>query len=88
MLVIDWLSLINAIGNLMQLLFSSITKRKQRQFWKISVCLAVILEEASALHYLKDADKKVNKYIELAAMKAMFPYYPSGNGRLGLLNLL
>lgn len=49
-MLVDWLSLINAIGNLMQLLFSSITKSKQRQFWKISVCLAVILEEAPAFH--------------------------------------
>lgn len=81
-LVIEWLSLINAIGNLMQRLFSSVTKSKQRQFWKILVCLAVILKEASILHYLKDADKKVNKYVEMIAVNAMFPYYLSGNDRL------
>lgn len=88
MLVIDWLTLINAIGNLMQLLFSSITKSKQRQFCRVSVCLVVILEEASALHHVKDAHNTVNKYIELIAMNMMFPYYLPGNNRPGLLNLL
>lgn len=87
MLVMDWLSLINAIGNFMQLLFSSVTKSKQRQFWKISVCLPVILEDTSVLRYLKDADKKV-RYLELMAMNTVFRYYLSGEDRLGPLNLL
>lgn len=56
--VIDCLSFINAIGNLMQLLFSSVSRSKQTQFGKIPVCFTVTLEEACALHYLKDANKK------------------------------
>lgn len=86
-LVIDCLSLRAARGNLMQLLFSSITKSKQRLFGKISVCFRVILEEASAHRCLKDADKKVNKYIELIAVRAMFPCSLPGDGTLGLVNL-
>lgn len=62
----------------MQLLFSSVRRSKQRQSGKISVCFAVTLEEACALHYLKDANKKANKCIVLTALNAVFPYSLSG----------
>lgn len=56
MSVIDWLSLINAIGNLMRLMYY--LKQKGVCGGKTSVHLEVILEEASAFRYLKMQTKK------------------------------
>lgn len=56
MSVIDWLSLINAIGNSMRLIYY--LKQKGVRVGKISVHLEVIPEEASAFCYLKMQTKK------------------------------
>lgn len=60
----------------MQLLFSSVSRSKQRQFGNISVCVSLTLEEASALPL--PLTKKTNKCIVLIALNAVFPYYLSG----------
>lgn len=45
---------------------------------KYQSVLQLTLEEARALHYLKDANKKTNKCIVLIALNAVFPYSLSG----------